>query len=414
MRRTSETLLISAIINNPDDRFLYQKFNIAPEHFIGHQEEFEWVVNYIERIDEVPSAEEVLARFPDFRYSENQVQMAYQAADILEAAAKRELKRKMSDAAYELESGHVASAYSMLGLDAPTVSAAPISLLDDTTIFDRYNEERDTINLPWDALQGYTDGIGPAELWYIAARPAQGKSYTLLNIAAEAVLQGRKVIIYSLEMTQLQVQQRMHVILAQMLGLGPVSHTSIRRRNMDLLSYKKLHRDIRDRVKGDFWVITPAEARVTPALIASKADDFDLSLVDYIGLMHTNEGKASIEDWRIAAQISNELRAVSLGKKCRIIAAAQISRDGDKRWGQMAPKLSQLAQTDALGQDGDVVITMNRYARGALAYSLEKNRHGESYVSWFSKFDPEYGDFEQITRNKADSILDSEQSEFDV
>lgn len=409
MRRTSESLLISAIINNPDSPQKYTKYGVRAEHFDGYRDEFEWVTEYIQRVGSVPTAEEINSRFPDFRHSELQIQMSYQASDIIQAHAKRDLKRKIADAVQELDSGRVVDAFSMLGLEAPASSAPPVSLLDDEEIFENYTAERDTISMPWDALHAHTDGMGLGELWYIAARPAQGKSYTLLNIAAETVMQGRKAIIYSLEMTKEQVQQRMHVLLAHRLGIPGVSHTALRRKRIDILSYRRIHSQIREQVKGDFWVITPAEARVTPSLIASKADDYDLSLVDYVGLMHTNDGKASIEDWRIAAQISNELRAVSLSKKCRIVAAAQISREGDKRWRQMAPKLSNLAQTDALGQDGDVVITMNRYAKGALAYSLEKNRHGESYVNWFSKFDPERGDFDQITRKDADEILDYEE-----
>lgn len=411
MRRTSESLFISAVLNNPDDPRAYARYGVRPEHFTGYREEFEWVISYLDRVGELPTEDEIKTRFSGFNHSTTQTQMSYQATDILENSAKRDLKRMIADSVQELEHGHVSEAYALLGVTAPTTSAPPVSLLDDDSLFDDYLRDRKTLSVPWDALQGYTDGIGAGELWYLAARPAQGKSYALLAIAADAVLAGKKVIIYSLEMTREQVALRMHVILAKRLGIPGVTHTALRRRRMDIHAYKHLVRQIRESVQGGFWVITPAEARVTPALIASKADDYDLSLVDYIGLMHTNDGKASIEDWRIAAQISNELRRVSLSKKARIIAAAQVSREGDKRWGQLPPKLSNLSQTDALGQDGDVVITMNRYSKSILAMSLQKNRHGDSFTNWFSTFDPETGDFSQTTRARADEALGREEVE---
>ena len=408
MRKTTESLLISALINNPDDPELYRKNNLHPDMFVGWKEEFEWFTKYVERTGSTPTPDEITTRFSDFSHSENQIEVGWHVSEILESYAKRTLKSKIADSTSFLASGDVSSAYDALGIEKPGQYVQPSGLFDIDDVMASYEAKRDTVGLPWDFLQGATDGIGRGELWYFAARPAQGKSYSLMAIAADAVLNGKSAIFYSLEMPKDQVQQRIHTILAHRLGYKGITHTGLRRRSIDVIEYRKLMRHFESHIEGNLHIVTPADAKVTPSLVSSKADDYDLSLVDYVGLMHSNTGKASIEDWRVAAQISNELRAVSLARNARIIAAAQVGRVGDMKFRQSAPKLSQLSQTDALGQDGDVVVTMNRYAKGALTYSLEKNRHGESHIKWFSRFDPEHGDFSGISRETAEDILSSE------
>jgi replicative DNA helicase len=147
---------------------------------------------------------------------------------------------------------------------------------------------------------------------------------------------------------------------------------------------------------------------VTPALVNSRANDFDLSVIDYVGLMRNDEGLPAIKDYRIIAEISNGLKATCLAKMHPIIAASQINRDGvnERQW--RPPKLHTLAQSDHLGNDGDVVITMKRFGLGAAVSSIEKNRHGASGEVYFNRFNANHGDFSEITRDEADNIRMSE------
>lgn len=53
-------------------------------------------------------------------------------------------------------------------------------------------------------------------------------------------------------------------------------------------------------------------------------------------------------------------------------------------------------------------MTMKRFGNGAMVYSLEKNRHGASGDVWFSRFDPNNGLFDEITRAEAEAIRERE------
>jgi len=58
-------------------------------------------------------------------------------------------------------------------------------------------------------LDSVTGGIRPQELTTLAARPAVGKSAMALQIALNAVRQGKKVLFFSAEMNDVQLTERL-------------------------------------------------------------------------------------------------------------------------------------------------------------------------------------------------------------
>lgn len=408
-RHTSESLLISAILNTEDPQE-YRRFGLRREHFNGYPEIFEWVDSYISEYNRPPAPQELTTRYDDFPYSAVQDRLEFPVSEVMEEYAKRTLSRQLAAAGEALRTGDVVGAYEAVGATLPALAhQEPVNLISDRSFLDDYGQKRDTIPLPWPTLQGITDGIDRGELWYFGARPAQGKSAVLLNIAAEAIMSGQSVSLYSLEMSEAQVRERLHAYLANRLGVN-VTHTQLRRRQLDLLEYRALMDKIEEGVTGLLSVYTPRNGTVTPSVVSARAEDYDLSLIDYVGLMRTNSGKMAIEDWRVMAEISNELKAVTLARNARILAAVQINRQGDGDYRRRAPKLAQLAQSDAIGQDGDVVVTMNRYSETTLTLTAVKNRNAESDRTWYTHFLPDTGRFDEITRYEADDIADNEEN----
>ena len=87
-----------------------------------------------------------------------------------------------------------------------------------------------------------------------------------------------------------------------------------------------------------------------------------------------------------------------------ILGAAQINRDGDS--GRNPPDVKNLAGTDALGQDADVVVTMRAKPKDVAAvFALPKNRHGPAKMRWWTKFDVNNGDFAEITEDQAEDLV---------
>jgi hypothetical protein len=406
-RLTPEALLISAVINSTDP-YHHKQWGITHKHFLGYRDEFEWVEIFISTYGRTPTQEEFKAQWPDVTLSLTHEDGKWPATEVIDQYNARTALRTFTKAGTLIKSGEVKDALALVkAMDIHTVVERPSNALVDYSFLDDYDEEEDTITLPWRFLQDKTDGMRQGEVWYVGARPSQGKSAHCLVMAASAAMQGRNVIIYSMEMTKRSVQIRLQAVLANMLDLK-VSARDMKSRRYDKLAYKQLMQTIEERVPGQVMVHTPAEGPCRPSAIAAVAKDYDLNIVDHIGLLRPDGGGRSTDDWRTIAGMSNELKEIALSSNTRLLVASQINREGQSN--QRPPKLVNLAQSDALGQDADVVLTLKRYntrdGRNADAshFSIEKNREGDVYGQWFTAFEPDIGNYRQITREEADEL----------
>ena len=406
-KSSNETLLISAILNTRDT-FLAKDLGIRPEHFNGYQNEYQWILNYDSQYRTCPSVTEFLVNFPLFPYDEEVENPGHSARKVKERWAERDIQTRLLRASTLLKRGDVADAYAVFeDCRLEVTTARPKNTLTNHSFLDDYESDYEPrITMPWSDLQERTQGIGPGELWYFAARQGQGKSSFLIDMAVSAAMDGKRVVIYSLEMTKRQTEVRIHANIGRRLGL-PVDANAMLRKTFPHLDYKHLLQRISDEVPGEISIHEVAMGPTTPAVVNTNAQYFDLSIIDYIGLMRNDDGVPAIKDYRIIAEISNGLKSTALGKHHAIIAASQINREGvSPHW--RPPALHTLAQSDHLGNDGDVVITMKRFGLGASVCSLEKNRHGQSGVCFFTKYDANAGDFSQITRAQADIIKEED------
>lgn len=410
-RTTPETLLISSILNT-GDVYLGSSFGIKPEHFFGYQEHYRWVLHYYQQYGTCPTATELLTSFPNFPHDEEQNEARWAATEVKREYSRKDMRNRLIKASDFVRKNNIEDAFGVfedLALDV--VAQRPENVLVDPAFLDDYDAPKEKrVPVPWPTLQRYTNGIGPGELWYFAARQGRGKSSYLIDMAVNAAMAGHSTVIYSLEMTKRQTQVRAHAALGHRLGIK-VNANAMLHRTWDPLAYKHLLGQIEERVPGSIMIHEVSMGMVTPAVIEARCGDYDLNIVDYAGLMRTNDGQPVIRDHRLMAEVSNMLKATALGKKTRIVAAAQINREGvgvgPNKW--KPPQLHTLAQSDHLGNDGDVVVTMNRFGKGVAVQSIEKNRHGESDVYFYTKYDANHGDFAEVDRDEAEDIKEREE-----
>jgi hypothetical protein len=134
---------------------------------------------------------------------------------------------------------------------------------------------------------------------------------------------------------------------------------------------------------GALDIHTPADGAVSPSVVAARCGEYQLTVVDYIGLMAQDGGGMAIDDWRVMAKISNSMKIIALGQSTSMLCAA-----------------------DALGQDGDVVLTMRSKPKDvATHFSLEKNRHGQSGIHFYTTFDPNTGVYTEISAEHAEDLV---------
>lgn len=400
---SAEALLISALLNNSDVNEA-SKHNITSDKMRTHHDEYVWLQTYLDNYGEQPSTEAFLHAFPDFPLREH-YDVRYAADQVLKSFFSTRLTHDIAEAVESLKAGDVAQAYATVRQNSYQLSSAvPTNLVQDMNFLDDYNRPpAEVIKVPWSTLQGATGGLHKGNYAVLAARLGQGKTALLMALAAHALWQGQRVLFYSLEMTEHEVRNRLHAILARDLGYTMFTLNALRRREVDLRDYKELIQEFTAQVPGQIDVHTPADGPVSPATIASRAKDYDLVIVDYETLMVTDAGQAVSEDWRTATQVSNGLKRVALAENVALCVAAQINREGDTN-GWRPPKVKNLAQADSIGQDADLVVTFKAYTPESLVLSIEKNRHGASGQLFFTQFRPNEGIFAEITRDVADDL----------
>ena len=405
---SGESLVLSAMVNvgNVEECWHY---GVSSQHFRGYNDEYNWLQNYLQTYGEQPTKDIFLAQFPDFPYSPHEDVRS--ACDfVLRSYSKNKIRGAIAEAVDLMGMNDVHGAWSVLNEAKPiTTASKPTKLLTDMSFFDTWEDDQYGVEVPYRTLQKFTGGLRRGNLWYLAARPGQGKTAHLCNIAVHAVLQGASVIFYSLEMSEMEVRARFHAALATAFNYpdrAQLTMSDILNRRVDMKVYKEFIQflDDEDKVPGALEIHTPKDGVVTPAIVATRAADYDLNIIDYVTLMKSDSGSSAVDDWRTAASISNRLKEVALSEMTAILAASQINRDGDH--GTMPPKLKNLAQSDALGQDGDVVVTMRAMEHNVATYlSLEKNRHGMSGIPFFTTFEPNRGVYRNIDSNEAENLV---------
>jgi replicative DNA helicase len=404
-RPSQEAVLISALINTQNVEGA-TAWGITPEMFIGYQTEYRWLLSYRQSYDAQPSVHAFETKFPDFPLTDH-IDVEWAADEVKHRHLRRDLSKVVEKAAVAISEGDLEEAvFAITGFSPPTAARRLKSSLVDFSVLDEMASPINTVSVPWKSLQESTGGMRGGDLWQIAARFGHGKSWSLAEMAVHSLMEGKKVLFYSLEMAERQVQGRVHAILAHKMGVD-IKHSELHHRTVDLLAYKKLLHRIEDEVPGEFFVVDPSHGTITPGMVQAQCSEADLVIVDHVGLMHSVLGNRAIDDWRHMATISNMLKEIAVSNDIPILCAAQINREGDTaNW--RPPKASNLAQSDALGQDADVVLTHKRYSKSAMVYSIEKNRHGDSQVLFFTRFKANSGDFSEIPKDEADDIRDLE------
>lgn len=206
-------------------------------------------------------------------------------------------------------------------------------------------------------LDRMTSGLQKADLVIVAGRPSMGKTVLGVNIAENAMLQSKKlVLMFSLEMPGEAIAMRMISSLArinqQRLRSGQLSDDDWARipSAVSLLSEAPFYID-------DTAGLSPAEMRARARRVAREHGDIGLILVDYLQLMaipgfgenRTNE----------VSEISRSLKALAKEMNCPVIALSQLSRALEQR-SDKRPVMSDLRESGAIEQDADLIAFIYR------------------------------------------------------
>ena len=204
-------------------------------------------------------------------------------------------------------------------------------------------------------LDRMLNGLKGGQLVVLAARPSMGKSALAMNILQHAAGKGHGVALFSLEMSGMEMAQRM---------ICSEADVSLQRVRDGFLA------------KHDFPRISTAGGKVagqnlwideTPSLslyaLRARARRLKLQhkigliVIDYLQLMRCPSKRAEANRALEIADITGGLKTLAKELDLPIIALAQLNREAERRG---EPKLSDLRESGSIEQDADIVLLLHR------------------------------------------------------
>lgn len=235
-------------------------------------------------------------------------------------------------------------------------------------------------------LDRLTSGWQKAELTIVAARPSMGKTAFALTMARNmAIDHGRKVAIFSCEMSSVQLVNRLIVSETE------IASDKIKNGRLSEEEWKQLDQRIKKLVQAPIFIddtpaITITELRAKCRRLMAQ-HRLDVVIIDYLQLMTgpINSGSREQE----VSNISRSLKSIAKELNVPVIALSQLNRSAELRGGLKRPQLSDLRESGAIEQDADMVVFIHRQdkfgiltfedgssTRGIAEIILAKNRNG--------------------------------------
>lgn len=206
-------------------------------------------------------------------------------------------------------------------------------------------------------IDAITGGWQKSDLVILAARPSVGKTALATSMALSAAVSGKRVAIFSIEMSAEQVGSR---LLASASGI-PLA--AIRNGGLDMVQLSELEDWAKTVAKLGIYVDDSPSA--SPAIVRSKCRKIasergvDLVIVDYLQLMSPDKGSKDANRVNEVADISRSLKALARELDVPVIALSQLSRMSEYR-DSGEPRLSDLRDSGAIEQDADMVLMLWR------------------------------------------------------
>jgi replicative DNA helicase len=207
-----------------------------------------------------------------------------------------------------------------------------------------------------DALLG---GFQPSDLVILAARPSVGKTSLALNIAQHAaVREGKKVGVFSLEMSKEQLALR---LLSAASGINP---RPLQTGFVDETDWSKIAQVMNEMHTAPMWIddspgLSVMELRTKARRLEAEQHGLDLIIVDYLQLMQASTPSRDGNRVQEVSEISRGMKQLARELKVPLIALSQLSRGVEQR-GTAEPRLSDLRESGSIEQDADVVIFLYR------------------------------------------------------
>lgn len=388
MSSIAELQIINKILQTGDYSIVSQN-GLTPNYFIQFKEEFEFISNHYKDYGKVPDVLTFTYKFKDTPVAEvvNESD-TYLVDKLFENYDFVKFSGVLQDIANELKVDSRA-AYEKLMLKLPDIRPTMINQCVDITKegadarLAKYHERK---TLPQESAVIKTGFKELDEIFYgweygeelvtIVARSNQGKSWLALKFLAEAWKQGKRVGLYSGEMSDMQQGYRFDALF------GHFSNTALKR-GLEAKGYADYIEALK-RAPNPFYIITPKDlkgrATVSKLRMFIEKNKLDILGVDQLSLTEDERASRGDQERIKLGHISADLYLLSCELGIPIIALVQANREAAKKGNasdDATPQLEDIRESDDISHNSSRVISMKQTKAGLLI-NVIKNRGGRN------------------------------------
>ena len=251
------------------------------------------------------------------------------------------------------------------------------------------------------ALDLALGGLSPDTLVILAGRPGMGKSALGFNVAENVARLGKRVAVFSLEMSRKKVLARLACgragvnWLRVQQGTTPVHDLSRLMQEIGELGELPLH-------ISDATDLTSAQVRAQVARLHARSP-LSLVVLDHIGLLADKDDN----EVRRMGTITWALKRIAKDFGLPVLALAQLNRGVELR-ADKRPALADLRESGKIEENADIVLMMYREkyydaeAGNEVEVIARKNRDGEANATAHLHFEEELARFYDTARGPLD------------
>ena len=395
-----ELQLINKILSSRSIDILFQN-DIDDSKFHKYKEQIKFVIDHYNKYNEIPDRETFLNKFPDFELLDVKESDDY----LIEALKEEDTFHKalpVMQKASELMETDSREAVKYVVSQLETIDYVKSNSIDLVSECDlRYKRflERQVYKAKMVTFSGFKEldrvieGFSnDGELAVFFARLNNGKSWVVQKIATEAWKQGRRVGIYSGEMTADKVGYTIDTLLKGF------SNRALNK-GYEVQGYKEYVEEMKQH-NIPLRIITPED--LDGYLTISKLENFirkykiEFMVIDQLSLMIDETATKSTQERNKYSNITKGLIRLSKKYQLPIILAVQANREATKNPNPNSlPEMENIAESDAIGQDATLAVSM-RIKDNQLEMQIKKYRDGVVGNKFVYGLDLDHGKFDYL------------------
>lgn len=366
---------------NTKSMMILNSSNIDGSFFVKYRPLYDFITEHISKYGQVPDISTIAIEFPDFSIFDVQESDQYLIDRMYEQHLFRlscitlkklePLLQEDSQKAVEFLQQEIPKLANITPLNSfDLVEKSPIRLQEYENMLDHQDDYFINTGFPeFDSIMG---GFKKEDLVILLARPNQGKSWIVDKFALEAWKQGKRVGIYSGEMSKTDVGYRLDTLDSH------ISNTCLQRGNKAVHGAYKDYIDFLQKQNIPIFVTTQKDfnGRPTTAKLQAFIEKEKLDIL-FVDQLYSVQPTTKSRDRRLQfEEIMQESLDITMRLGVPIVYTCQANRKvvGEEAEKDKLPRIEHIAESDSIGQIATRVISMCQY-EGNLLLKMAKNRN---------------------------------------